>query len=100
MMTLYEAYLMVSNQKILAQPSIWPLKRSLGKKSLKKIKPTVCSQNVEFLCQCSLSQEEFLNNFYIFIIQRYNIHNKIFKLDLLGNFYFWPHLEAIEKLFC
>ena len=32
---------MISNQKILAQPSIWPLKRSLGKKSLKYIKPTV-----------------------------------------------------------
>ena len=58
---------------------------------------------VSFLCQSSLSQWEFLNIFYIFVILRYDIYDKFQNLVILVTFIFglfWPLLEAIEKLFC
>ena len=94
-LTLYKAYLMISNQKILAQPSIWPLKRSLGKKSLKYIEPTLIKM-LDFYVSVASPKRNFIIIFYFFIIHRYDIYNKILKLDLFGNFYFWPLLASFR----
>ena len=51
---------------------------------------------VSFLCQSSLSQWEFLNIFYIFVILRYDIYNKISKFGHFGHFYFWPLLASFR----
>ena len=54
------------------------------------------SKDVGFLCQCSLSQLEFLNYFYILAILIYDISNKILKLTLFDHIYFWPLLASFR----
>ena len=54
------------------------------------------SKDVGFLCQCSLSQLQFLNYFYILAILIYDISNKILKLTLFDHIYFWPLLASFR----
>ena len=54
------------------------------------------SKDVGFLCQCSLSQLEFLNYLYILAILIYDISNKILKLTLFDHIYFWPLLASFR----
>ena len=58
---------------------------------------------LNFQSHCNLFQLEFMDNFWLFVILIYDIHNKISNLTFLAIFAFGlfrPHLEAIEKLLC
>ena len=51
---------------------------------------------LNFQSHCNLFQLEFMDNFWLFVILIYDIHNKISKLDLFGHFCFWPLLASFR----